>query len=267
LKYRTDRMSFPRSPRVLYGRNPLDLVISQLRFPPILKIEAELPYAFQDAVRTRYPNFRTTRQADVFPEALRHLVVGAGMGMPGGSISHDFSSADGCWTVSLTREAISLSNAKYTRWEEFREHFRFVLGILEKHYSPASYSRIGLRYRDVIRRANLGLAETPWAALLNPYIAGELGAPELDGIQYASHDFAIPLEGGVNGSVRVQHGLGRELPDGKAVYFIDSDFFTDERTEIANALEVLDAFNGRAGDLFRWCITPDLHRAMDPVPI
>jgi len=247
-------MSFPRSPRVLYRQNPLDLVIGQLRFPPILKIEAELPFAFQDAVRTRYPNFRTRRQADVFPEALRHLVVGAGMGMPGGSMSHE-------------RESISVSNAKYTRWEEFREHFHFVIGVLEREYSPAFYSRIGLRYRDVVRREKLGLLETPWASLLNPYIAGELGAPELLGkIQYAARDFVVPLEG-VNGSVRVQHGLGQEVPDGKPVYFIDSDFFTDERTEVANALEVLDAFNGRAGDLFRWCISPDLHNAMEPVPI
>jgi uncharacterized protein (TIGR04255 family) len=189
--------------------------------------------------------------------------------MPGGTVSHEFVSADGCWTVSLTRESIALSNTKYRRWEEFREHFQFVIGILQEQYSPAFYTRIGLRYRDVIRRGKLDLGETPWAALLNTYVAGELAAPELIGkIQYAARDFVVRLED-AKGSVRVQHGLAQELVDGKPAhaYVIDSDFFSDERTEVANALGVLDAFNGRAGDLFRWCISPELHRAMEPEPI
>jgi uncharacterized protein (TIGR04255 family) len=46
-------MTFPEdSPRVIYGRNPLEQVICQIRFPTILKIDTELPAAFQEQIRS-----------------------------------------------------------------------------------------------------------------------------------------------------------------------------------------------------------------------
>ena len=53
-------MPFPEVERVIYARNPLDQVVCQLRFPPILKIDAEIPAGFQDRVREDYPNFSET---------------------------------------------------------------------------------------------------------------------------------------------------------------------------------------------------------------
>src|SRR5258708_3090502 len=50
----------------------------------------------------------------------------------------------------------------------------------------------------------------------------------------------------------------------KPTYIIDCDFFTEKQTETKVVGNVLDAFNRRAGHLFRWHITQRLHAAMDP---
>ena len=48
-------MPFPEATRVIYHKNPLTDVICQLRFPPILKIDSEIPSLFQDTIREQYP--------------------------------------------------------------------------------------------------------------------------------------------------------------------------------------------------------------------
>ena len=50
-------MPFPNVPRVTYRNNPLVQVICQLRFPPILKIDAEVPADFQESIRKDFPKF------------------------------------------------------------------------------------------------------------------------------------------------------------------------------------------------------------------
>lgn len=56
---------FPVAPRVVYDKSPLVEVVCQLRFPTVLRIEAEVPSAFQEAVRSRFPLF--DRQASSVP--------------------------------------------------------------------------------------------------------------------------------------------------------------------------------------------------------
>ena len=50
-------MAFPEAPRVLYELNPLHEVICQLRFPPVLRIETEVPSGFQERIRASFPYY------------------------------------------------------------------------------------------------------------------------------------------------------------------------------------------------------------------
>ena len=55
-------MPFPEVDRVIYTTNPLDREICQLRFPPILKIDTEIPSQFQDKLRSEYPNLSESKE-------------------------------------------------------------------------------------------------------------------------------------------------------------------------------------------------------------
>jgi len=176
-------MPFPPTPRILYHKNPLDQVICQLRFPPILRIEASIPAAFQDAIRDAFSGFAETSEIklevppevsdQVPPEILRQLVR-----LPSAK-HYEFASEDGKWKVNLTRAFLSLSTADYQRWEFFKEKLVAPLAALTDVYSPQHFIRIGLRYIDVIRRSKLNLLKVPWRELLAPHISGVLGHPSV----------------------------------------------------------------------------------------
>ena len=54
---------FSKEPRCRYRAHPLSEVICQLRFPEILAIGAEVPVAFQEAIRGEYPQFYRRQEA------------------------------------------------------------------------------------------------------------------------------------------------------------------------------------------------------------
>lgn len=256
-------MAFPESPRVIYRNNPLEQVICQLRFPPILRIGSETPAAYQEAIRNQYPLFeeKAANPLELPSELLK--VVGSDFPLPIGPKAYEFISADQVWRVGITRDFIALTCRKYERWEDFKAHLERPLAAIIEHYSPAFYTRVGLRYRDVIRRSALNLKGVEWSALLRPHVAGELSAPEIAGeIERVMKDVTITLN--KESHVRIRHGLAHGKQNGELCYVIDSDFYTEERTEIKDGPAILDHFNRQSGRLFRWCITDRLHEAMGP---
>lgn len=58
-------MPFPNSPRVIYRKNPLEQVICQIRFPSILRIDTEIPAAFQELVRSQFPLFEERQEGGI----------------------------------------------------------------------------------------------------------------------------------------------------------------------------------------------------------
>jgi uncharacterized protein (TIGR04255 family) len=257
-------MLFPESRRVIYGKNPLEEVICQLRFPPILRIDTEIPAAYQERIRHEYPLFLEPQEEEnslgIPPEIAK--LVGGKMPFHVGR-SFNFLSADEKWKVTLTRDFLALSTLKYERWEQFKERLKVPLDALVSHYQPVFFTRIGLRYRNVIRRSALALGNVEWSALLKQTILGELADPNLSGaIESATRDLVFKLDG--HGKLRVKHGLAPSKATSEVCYLIDSDFFTEERTGTNNAIGILDTFNQQSGRLFRWCIQDRLHEAMGP---
>lgn len=245
--------------RVVYENNPLFTVTCQLRFPTILKIASEAPAAFQERIRSGYPILSEDPGAQVAPLELRNLLHRTGTDK-----NFEFKSADGYWQINLTRDFLALTTRQYLRWEEFRRKLKESADALIDIYHPAFFSRVGLRYQDVIRKRRLGVEDKDWSQLLRSEIAGELKDPYLASraIEVASENlFELPNAG----RVRVRHGL--VSVDDDIAYLIDSDFFDENRTETADVWKTLDSFNQYAGRFFRWCISDDLHRAMGPSPI
>ena len=260
---------FPVVPRVVYQKNPLFEVVCQLRFPPILRIETELPAAFQEQVRSAFPmyvgggaqapNFKGLDLPKEVADLLRSGFP-AVMEQP-----QTFVSQDELWKATLNKEFVALTTPKYERWEQFAEHLTMLLDALEKVYEPAFYTRIGLRYRNRINPKILNLSDKSWTNLLRPELVGELGVSELVGsIDQVSRKALIRLAR-PGTKVQVRHGL--ERMEGEVNYLIDNDFHTNERTKRTDAFGILEYFHREAHNLFRWSVSEQLHAAMGPEPI
>ena len=257
---------FPTSARVLYETNPLEQVICQLRFPPILRIDSGNVADFQDAIRGEYPLYSEEEDIPEFPFPGLAKLTKMGQQGPGPSPVKKFSSADEKWTIALARDFIALTTERYERWEDFYKRLRHAVNALEQVYNPAFYTRVGLRYKDEIHRSRLNLGDVPWSELLVPDILAELGSELADAVREVEHVALIDL-GEASSTVRIRHGLMKEVSRGEEVYGIDADFFTNQRSE-RNVIDTrLGYFNTQAGRFFRWCLTEKLHHAMAPQPI
>lgn len=261
-------MPFPDSPRIIYNKNPLTEVICLLTFPAILRIDSEVPATFQGKIQEQYPIYQESQGANLkldFPKELSQ-VVGNTLSLKSGRATYQFLSADKKWRVVLTRDSLSVSTVEYKRWEDFKEHLEVAFNAFLEVYKPPFFSRVGLRYQDLIRKSDVGLENESWSELLSPPIAGELSAPEIvNRIKHSVNQLTISLDD--NGTmVLLNHGLvGNE--NAEDVYIIDSDFLTEEKTEVQNVIEKLDYFNKFSGRLFRWCISEKLHNALEPQPV
>jgi uncharacterized protein (TIGR04255 family) len=260
------RSPFPSSPRVVYGRNPLVEVICQLRFPTILEIAAKEPADFQERVRESYPLYKGP-EAGVVPRELAEVLSRLPIQMTAEDNSHKFAAAESERLITLARDFVAVTEKKYRRWEQFRDEIVRAKDALEEIYRPAFYTRIGLRYQDVIDKATLGLDGEPWSELINPSLAGLLGSRGLREIVREVEGVAIlDIDEVVTGaSVTVRHGLASV--ENRRVYLIDVDCFTAGRSNLNDVIGILDSFNRLAGDLFRWAITAKLTAALEPEPI
>ena len=258
---------FPQSDRVIYTQNPLNQVVCQFRFPIILRIESQPPSEFQELVRARFPNYSAstsqTLPANIPPEIRKLLLSNPSSS----AIDHQFSTADGSWVLTLTKDSLSLTANKYRRWEEFRQVFDGPLQALKDIYTPSVFNRIGLRYINTIDFNSIA-SEAPLTDLFQPHVLGPLQdldlAKKCDGTYATS---AIRLD--EQSSVRLSTGLGEQediaTKQKHQVFIIDADFHSVTETEISHANKTIDRFNSESGRLFRWCITDKLHQLMEPV--
>jgi uncharacterized protein (TIGR04255 family) len=260
-------MQLPFSPRVIYRNNPLVGVTCQLNFPAILRINTEPPASFQDRIRQQYPVFQEMRGMNFEITLPPQLASVVNQPVRLGNITYQFvndvSPDMGVWTVSLTQEALTVSTSKYLQWEDFRHHLKEPLKALVDIYSPAFFTRIGLRYQDVIRRSELGLDNVPWKELLNPQIVGMFSAVDDESdVEVDQSQVIMKLD--EDRKILLQHGLLLDQARPEYYYLIDNDFYLEKRTETRDAEDALDALNQASGRFFRWCITDKLHRALEP---
>lgn len=264
-------MPFPESPRIIFRKNPLDSVVCQIRFPTILKIESEPPAEFQDRVREEYPNFEETLGAQLearlkLGEAPPSEFMGQ-LAQLATRKNYQFGSEDGSWKVNLTRDFIALTAQRYERWEQFRAKLQGPLDTLVNVYEPPYFSRIGLRYIDVIKRSVLNLANVEWKELLRPEILGVLASHDIGGHVRSFESKSEIRLSDEDSIVRVITGFAEAIDDKELCYLIDSDFFTERKTPAQEALNKLDYFSIRGSRLFQWCITRRLYDAMEAQPI
>jgi uncharacterized protein (TIGR04255 family) len=257
-------MTFPESERVVYQVHTLAQVACQLNFPTILSIGTDAPSAFQDQLRETYPLYEPVQVGPQLPE-IADLIARLPI-KPPISTRHQFTTADGQRSVSLSQESLIIAENSYDQWPTLRQDIETARSALEEIYRPAFYTRVGLRYQDAIDQRELGFdPELPWAELINPALTSFLGAAE-PAIKQAVIDLTgnalVSLDGAPDAMARIMYGTAQREPDNQVVYLVDADYFTNERKQGGEVLELLDYFNKEAGQLFRWAITDRLRDAL-----
>ena len=270
-------MSFPATSREVYEKNPLREVVCQLHFPSILVISAESPVEFQEGIRADYPVYRKkavpapniigSLPGDIPPE-VAELIASSPFPFGGNLVEHHFGTPDGQTTISLTQEFVSISEQRYSRWEDFGEKVRLAESVLQQTYKPAFFDRVGLRYIDVLDRKECGLEDTPWSELLNGSFISVLGSEELaDDVSQLTVQSMLRVPDVDQGQVFLRHGLLIKEGSDEQTYVIDADFHTNARSNSNDVFQALDKFHRWAGNLFRWATSTKLREALGPTRI
>ncbi len=262
-------MLFPETDRVIYKNNPLQQVVCQLRFPANPTINLEEPVKLLNRIKDIYPFYQQRSEINLMTEgmfsqlpkdAAEALFSGAGQSFK----IYDFLSSDRKWTVSLNRAFVALTTVDYREWADFRDRLLNLVHIFEDIYSPPFYSRVGLRYQNIIQRSKLNITRVPWSNLIAPELAGKLASPELElEIEEIFQQILINLEQ-FDSQLKVQHGFGI-AQDGtnEKCYVIDNDLFVEKNTESQDVERILTYFNRENGNFFRSVITDKLENAFE----
>lgn len=265
-------MPFPPVERVIYKKNPLISVICQLRFPLDLRIDITMPAEFQQKIRSKFPNAQEDSDtpnmvvpddvAKHFPKELLEILSERI------NRKFQFKTRDKVWTVTLTNHFVALETSEYTRWEDFRTSLELVVSAICNTYQFSFFTRVGLRYQNVVDRKVLGLVDSAWNDLLSDFVLGPLSQTgSFESAQEHNGSFLIQLDS-LEDLVRVQYGLVAEKTGDptNVMFLLDQDFFTenDVETEASDVIKRLNIYNSSNRRLFRRCITDKLHDTLEP---
>ena len=250
-------MKFPDTPRVEYAQNPLAEVICQLRFPRQFAVEGALPVDLQKLLARDFPLVETRFNFEVA------ISESEEPSRPTRRTTYDFSSRKRDLTISLAADFVAVTSREYKNWSAFSTTVRTAWEAVRATYGVSLITRVGLRYRNIIEREPLELADVPWNELIRSELLGFL-ASSLDGAALAaeastSHLFRID-----DGSLALQSSLVHSNDQTKSALLIDSDFYLEDTIDGEQNvyMDILSRYNIEAGRLFRWSIKDRLRERL-----
>jgi uncharacterized protein (TIGR04255 family) len=225
-----------------YKRNFLRQAVCELRFPTLMELgEPKPPASFVKALRKEYPHL----------ELGNEVTVRIGGASTGSNNTHIFRAAKLTWTVSLKQSALSIETTAYTEYAQMRERVLNVVEAASKIIDSDFFTRIGLRYINVIDSDS-----DPVHGWINPELVGPLLSGHFNGIHEYAGKFVLT---GSDGGCLLQHGilLNREHASEKTrpQYLLDIDSFRNE-ISLSDTSAALDAVHAQVFDVFDWAIGP-----------
>lgn len=242
--------------RVKYEKQPLVEVIYQLRYPTILSISASDPVQFQDAIKRDYPFYRKiVQEKEVVVNDVKRSVIK--------ETNHEFISVNKAVKVNLTSSFIAISTLSYDQWENFRELSKLVRNTFEQIYQPTFYTRVGLRYKDVIDRTKFGLQDKGWIDLIKPNVLGIINETNQFSLKQWSVNSEFTFPGSDVATKQMLH-LATKVGDSLPVMVFDCDYFKMGNIPINEVSALSDQLHDRSSSFLRSSITEELHLAMIP---
>jgi uncharacterized protein (TIGR04255 family) len=236
-----------------YSRNPLEAVIVQLRFDPILKVGDHVA-DFQDGIRGRFPKFEV--------QETQSFEINPALGVRSRSErEYRFQTKDGSGTVFLSTHAVALETRAHIERDALLGDFAEIMRTLREVYDPVSPLRLGLRYVNIVDRKRIGSdleSEVAWADLVaHDFIQVPCDLADLDGISFGS-EFSGALDGG---RLTLRYGMVPEA-EGEARFRLDIDRYAEQDLDVDGIPDTLMRFAGDIFSVFRSAAGPELLRWM-----
>ncbi|MGD2158113.1 MAG: TIGR04255 family protein [Anaerolineales bacterium] len=253
-------INFPSKPDVPLANPPLVEVISQVRFPPILRINKEEPSEFQEEIREIFPKFE-------LEQGILFRIPGpSGEGEPSAETKgkiYRFRTFDEQTTVSLTVDFYALSTNRYTHWTDFARNLSLVDRAVRNVYRPAYTTRIGLRFINRITPENTGLETIQEIfALLNPeltgYVQNEVWS---DPVEFQSRLKLSDDEAQL--TLRTGHGSDKS---GQPYFMLDFDYFEEDELPLSDLVDRFNRYHDVIYRAFRWCLPDESLTVFKPIP-
>lgn len=252
-------LNFEPKPEIKLDKAPLDEVICQVKFSPILSISKNIPSEFQEIVRARFPNY----------EAVQNFVfqvpgVGSteGVSVEAPPKSHNFITKDGKSKVTITSDYFAFSTKNYTHWAAFLENLKIIEKGVAKVYQISTASRVGLRFINRFTPKNSGFHSTnELLGLFRDELTCIIKAdpwkePNESLVQLVAPDGKAKL------AIRIGFGKQNREP----FFVLDFDYFEDGKVISLNKFaDKISYYHSRIYDAFRWCIRDESLDRFSPV--
>lgn len=249
------RLNVPDPGRVVGSRNYIKLAVCELRFPIVLEAEPRLPSILQKRLKHAYPRYEATKTITV-----TSVSPDASEAAPSTELDtrHVFRTRDKGWSFSVGQSSIALETSTYTEWAEFERRLSQILVHASELIESPFYTRIGLRYVNLISSTLYGNELDKW---INPALC----RPLADHV-YGDVEQCVQVVRGWsdNGRYSLRHGLA---PGAEESYLVDIDSFCeDDVVETDSVLELVRSLNRVAFRLFHWCLGPAAreHATIEP---
>lgn len=251
-------LAFGDHPDVLFGKAPLELVLCQIRFSPILALLDPAGVAgFQAALR------------DAYPEADQEFDAAVSVSPQGAALQRSapvwrFSSSDGSWRSAIGVDFVALetSDAGAYHFVEFKERLGAVLAAVDRTVHPGRSRRIGLRKVNVFQHPEVATVKQ-WRNLLRDELLGLAAASEVP--ESLVTDYAeIHFADGDKGTLSVRHGVD---PEDSARYRVDLDYWNERSYEVSPSSGITDVLDGYARSMtefFHWCLKEPMYTFLEP---
>jgi|SRR3990170_5330052 len=251
-------LHFPEKSEVRLGRPPLNEVICQVKFSPILRISKETPSEFQDAIRGRFPGLEIEQGVLVQIPGL------AGTEKPLVDASpriYRFQTAEKATNISLAADFFALSTKRYTRWRVFIRDLEIAYEAVQQTYNPIFSTRVGLRFINRFTRKNTGL--TKFDQVLDLF-RSELTCLLRTDDWSDPHDMLSQLvltDGKAKFALRT--GFGKE--NGEPFFIIDLDYYEEGQIPLDTLMKRVNRYHDRIYAAFRWCLLDDSLQRFEPL--
>ncbi|MBL8693720.1 MAG: TIGR04255 family protein [Planctomycetes bacterium] len=253
-----DPLTAPPPAEVALSRSPLERVLAQVRFAPVLSVNRpDFVGPFQEAIRSDYPHLQ--------PETSQTWNFGSeGVASTSTAVAWRFLNSDQKWIVVLTHSFVTLETTSYVTRSDFMARFAAILEALYRLIGPTSVDRLGVRYSDRITETTaeqLGGLLRPEVFGTTPLLhGGRSGHCITESLYEVPEGFLLARWGWMPPQVTVDAAVFPVID--RHSWILDLDVSTAAPMEFEPALLVERARSmaARSYTMFRWCVEDEFLR-------